>query len=834
MDMKIPRITAWLVTLSSLVLIAAACGSPDDLIRAMNSDSTVDYGEGGRMYVLLNHCLTAYPDTDSDGYKSCTLPEGYFAGPPDIGEPGGTASPDARVEVLEFSQHQVEQVIPWVHRFGWIAVNPSMCSIRCAVNITSLQMKVMGAPGVVLVYLPQGPDRNEIMSPEEAETPLYEPSWATRENAVHRFLCGRFANDHPQFHENMTSLVDQVTHPVNGQGEPIDGGRNLIVSAYSYSVPLAMETIRDNIRVVFLAVSPTFGWQRWRGSTTHNHPDPGDSCNPTSRSNSLHELETLNPHVATWQDNLATHLVPTCLYMSYGDCISQNFDGVAMAKPAEDMHCNDFMTLDDRASYNHIDHTVPRDVAFLPEPPSYPGLSVFDPDHPGGWRDMGAWSLVFAGRLIGSLRVAQAISANFQSVDTLRLIPVRTTTAALDRSYDRSWTRTYSEQTEIGHMGYWQNGNMPDPAMPVPAEHYTANFNFRDYICDCPSQLDHLDCPACDDLDRLCRSEHGETHFSWMLDPVDRSIHQRLGTDGIAPAIKDNDVFWYPTDHDLPAGGIQTAFADLEDVWGADIAAQSGRIGAVANRTGFQMNLVPDGVGRGITQSRVSGGAGLAHQSCADDPTYTTYRRGITATDGMIGAYAGLRGHWADLELSWWDDVPGACGDYAQAYRSGPHRVLFMRMDGLGSNPQEGDYSAAFVQPVLDVRNIDAPETICVDEGPLTISAQVYQHAATDIDYFSDPVWGEWLYASISEGHYSGNMHTIGCVDNDCDLGRIADTDFTFDPMDIWCRVNGTIDSLCSGSGRGSQIGVQARFWAFNASGDPFYQIRSMTLERCD
>lgn len=820
-------------------LFLAACADMSALVDTMNAESTVVYGEGGRMFVLVNRCLDAYPDTDSDGYKSCTLPEGApWFGPADSTEEGGTASPGARVEVLEYPPDHVDQVLPWVHRFKWITVNPSMCSIRCAVWIASVQMKVMEAEGVVLVYLPQGPDRSEIMDPDTAD-PCDLPGEDTRENAAHRYLCGRFANDHPEFHATMSRLVEQATNPTDDQGWPVGLGSDLVVSAYSYSVPLTMEAIRDNPRVVFLAVAPSFGWQRWRGSPAHDRPRWGRICIPHWRTKSYHELRFVNPHLATWQENLATHVAPTCMYMSYGDCFSQNFDGVAMALPDREVHCNDQMPIDEHASYNHVDDLSPFRVFVLPQPPSDPGEAVFDPDHPGGWSDPHAWTVGEPGQLIGNLQNARAISANWQTVDTLRMIPVTTTTADLDRSYAQSWTRTYSEEADVGHFGYWQNGNQPpvacgevppeQPPFVVPPEHYTANFNFKDFICQCPSMFEPADCPACGALTDLC--EGASSWFEWMLDPRDPSVDRRLGLD---VEVKDNDVLWYPTARDLPEGGVAAAFADLEAVWGPTVARRSGRVGALANRVGFRMDLLPEPPERRVTRSEIQGGVGMVHQSCEDEPSLTTYRQGITQSVGMLEGhpYSELRGHWVDVELRWWDDAPGACGDEARAYTSGPHRVLLMKMEGLPSHPQPGSYRAAFVEPVPDIRNIAAPDVVCVEDGPVTVSAQAYTHPTSNLAA-EGPVWGELLFAGVSEGPYPGALSLTRCLDGDCSNGRTYDYSFTFDPLIPWCRTR-AFDSLCGGTERATPMGVQLRIWATNASGDPFWQTLSMGIQRCD
>ena len=219
--------------LGASLLLLQAC-EPDeieDFVRQnMHPTMNIDYADEGKIFVLHNRCLEY---ADEEDYQTCSLvPPGE--------EPGS---------ITKFDKTQVNQALPYVRRYRWITVNPSFTSVESAMVVAAVQLKMMRWPGVVLVYLPQGPDRTRVDYTD----------WNSREDEVNRYLCGGFRIDHVDFREVLQALVDGATEPDPEGRAPAE---HLIVTAYSYSGPQTLRVVSENTNVFFVNVAPSFGWQK--------------------------------------------------------------------------------------------------------------------------------------------------------------------------------------------------------------------------------------------------------------------------------------------------------------------------------------------------------------------------------------------------------------------------------------------------------------------------------------------------------------------------------------------------------------------------------------------
>jgi len=149
----------------------------------MHAEFNVNYADEGKMFVLINQCLE-YPDIKD--YRAGTLKQPW--GPTDPAEIG--------VAVLEFKPHEVDKVLPYAREYQWITVNPSFSSLDGAVVMASTQLKIMGWRGVVLVYLPQGPDATRVNYSD----------WDSRWHEANRYMCGGWEQDFPVFQTALGAL----------------------------------------------------------------------------------------------------------------------------------------------------------------------------------------------------------------------------------------------------------------------------------------------------------------------------------------------------------------------------------------------------------------------------------------------------------------------------------------------------------------------------------------------------------------------------------------------------------------------------------------------------
>ena len=803
------RLAAVFVLGISVVLLPACTPDEiDDFVNEnMHPETNVDYADEGRIFVLHNHCLEF---TDEEDYQACSLvPPGEVPG-----------------SITEFDKTQVDQALPYVRRYRWITVNPSFTSVDSAKVVAAVQLKIMRWPGVVLVYLPQGPDKTRVDYSD----------WDSREDEVNRYLCGGFRTDHVDFREVLHALVDGATQP-DPQG--LAPAERLVVTAYSYSGPQTLRVVSENTNVFFFNVAPSFGWQKWAGDEDYELPWAAlNSCIPQSDWASYHAMEIMNPAVDIYLDNLATAQVPQCLLTSYADCLSLGYHGSALTDPATEwpptltVPCGDPWN-DPEAEYN------PNNPAFSPwcaAPPDYEGEyqyigGDFRLEESWEWPSSEPTEVCY---LYGNdYDVIAAIQANLQTGDTIRMVTVETPSAADDQTFDKSLTDTYGEEQPTGHMGYWTSGPPPPfQTPPLDIERVTANWHVRGYLQQCPGLFVPEDCPACPDAEDWVNGDYGPgTWIYWEQDP-------RTATDPPQSHpendLRSNDVIYVPMNGDLPpsgGGGFNDAVAELRDKWGILVAGESGHVSAIHNEVNLQFRTVPPAARRvsniefridGVPLGTVGG------TTCSTTTPQTTHPKSWSVPDLFApgGEYRDLAGAWFDVSTNWWDDSDmDECGDYDHDYTSGYRRVLVMKLD-VSSQPAPGEFFDAFSAPVPDVRDAAFPPLDACSEGP--VATQIYVHPASTLDLVEAEVTTPSGTTTLP-----GTNYFVICENGNCAIyGWNLGYTFNWNLHDAWCAEYPE-DTLCGGVEYNEtpvQVGFRVR--ATNTEGNHFYRDYEVELER--
>jgi hypothetical protein len=557
----------WIVLLFASLLATSGCDQLDTFIRLnMHPEYNVDWSEEGRIFVLKNGCYDLATDENfqtNEAYLDCTLALALDAEGNPVFEPPYPVTPGVDdVEIVEIGRDDWEEAIPYVERYRWITVNPSYTAIGGALVVAAVQLKIMHQKGLVLVYLPQGPDR----------TRVDYSSWDSREDEAARYICGGFRIDHHAFKTTLRNLVDTVTATgYDPQQVPFYPGFPLVVTAYSYSGPPTLEVVKDNEKVFFVDVAPNFGWAQWRGEQSWDRV--GGSCNPFAATDSVHEMKFPNPAVGAYYRNQAFARVPQCLVYSPYDCISLAFKGTAIAghydhKPdgegpgAGDLYfpCNDptyiWPVQGSGGIVENINivggHRTETFVRSEIEGPSeYCAAADAWTEWGAGWtREASGGEHAFQKRYTGPVDYAadvcsenlwswpgserescdanysrnhdpddssviptmdagcllKAFQANGQTRNSLRHVLPLVPDAASDLSYDRQisgyqYQLTPGVRSYYGHTGYWMTGTpLPLPEdLPVPLDWYTANINFRDVMRDCAEAFSGS--PSCESCD---------------------------------------------------------------------------------------------------------------------------------------------------------------------------------------------------------------------------------------------------------------------------------------------------------------------------------------------
>jgi hypothetical protein len=497
-----------------LALLAGACGEQmiDDFIdQHMHRRHCVNWADEGKIFVLHNGCYGLATNDNyrkSQEYLECTMASNTLEAP-------WPSTPDADVEVQEYGPAQWREVLPWLERYRWITVNPSFSSTSLAVALASTQLKVMHRRGVVLVYLPQGPDATRVDF----------SSHRSREHEAERYICGGYRIDHIAFRETLRSLVDEFTT------RAVEDGRAptpLVVSAYSYSGPPTLEVVRKNPHVFFFNVAPNFGWAQWRGREDHEIGGIPD-CNPIWPGDSYHEMKFANPRVMQYMYNQAFARVPQCLIASRDDGITVGFRGFAVnmwnAEPARFNDPEEVRPKSELVNYDPTDTRTfwPQDYCANAEP-GYRGLKQYtgpdslaaggDPFNDVFWewprdaagREQTESCFCMAANLVSNSEkfnlpmghlLPRAFQANAQTVGTLKIVMARTPARDEDLSYGYALTRNFGENAYYGHTAYWLNGILPSNTdTPVPLEYYTANLNFREVLQECVAQFEPSSSPV--------------------------------------------------------------------------------------------------------------------------------------------------------------------------------------------------------------------------------------------------------------------------------------------------------------------------------------------------
>ncbi len=804
-----PAAIAIIGVMAALLLALGGCSKEEmeSFVKTnMHPEFNVNYADEGKIFVLINQCLE-YPETKD--YRTCTLKQPW--GPTDPAEIG--------VTVLEFKPNEVDKVLPYAREYQWITVNPSFSSLGGAVVMASTQLKIMGWRGVVLVYLPQGPDATRVDYSD------YDSRW----KEANRYMCGGWEQDFPIFQTALGALVRGVTEPDPKQSQI---PKTLTVSGYSYSSHQVLEVIKDNPNVFFLDVAPSFGMQQWRGR--RDHDIVGHNCNPYSKTESYHELDFEkypNPHVATYIDNLATSRVPQCILDSFGDCTSLNFRGMTMTMNTElDIGCKDVPPPPDIVM--QWDPMNPASTAYKLQPVHVTSGTTFLCADPAQWSDDACWTSTTSTHRYGvDERIQRAIIANMQTYDTIRIQTVQTPFAALDETWEKRLTSTFGESAYIGHFGYWMNGAPPDlTVIPPNIEETQANWHIRPFIQLCTKAFEPGQCSACPDADDWSNGDNPKagTEIYWNQDPrSDVSPPQ----DHPENAVKDNDVIYIPIRSALPEGsGLAQAKAELSDKWGPALTAESGHVSATRNEATVLFRTIPPAarqVGQ-IVLYEDDIPCGVTGGQCTA-PTPNTIHRWAWLADRLLSAghiYSDLVGAWFDIGAYWWDDTldPSDCGKFDLAY-SGTRRVLAMKLD-VSSTPKEGDFVRAYRAPVPDVRDTAIPKLTACSEDSVT--TQIYVHPASTIDTVKGI-----LTTPSGDTVLTGVKSWETCVDGDCaKFGTNMGYDFSLDARDIWCGKYPD-DQLCGGRAvHDASLPLTFRVQPSNTEGNHFFRDYTLVIER--
>ncbi len=803
------------VLLAILCLVCAGCGKEameafvDDL---MHPEFNVDYADEGRIFVLVNHCLE---HTDEARYRACSM--------------SGPDSAGLSVQVIPFAPDQVAQAIPYAREYRWVTVNPSFSSLDGGIVMAATQLKIMKRRGVVLVYLPQGPDKTRVDYTD------YDSRW----HEANRYMCGGYKQDFPVFQQVLNQLVDGVTQPVAGQDGLAPLPLSLVVSAYSYSVHQALEVVRDKPRVFFVNMAPSFGMQQWRGSPDHDISSSDNDCMPFGPIDSYHELDFEkypNPHVKTYIDNLATSTVRQCILVSYGDCTSLSFRGMTLSGYTSlGIGCKEPNPPPEIV--RGWDPMAPRASSYTLVPPNEIGPRLFSCADPARWDDNACWSggeqwlTYYYG---ADTRILKAINANLATNDRIRLFGVMTPSKAEDTTWGQTLTEQFGENAWVGHMGYWMNGGTPDLLAPPPnIEEVTANWHIKDVLAQCTAAFPPETCPECEDAGDWSNSRNPEagTDLWWQQEP------RRLEDPTRQPdRVMDNDIVYVPINRSFPetlgAGSLPQAQEEMRAKWGP-AAEERMHISALQNQVMFWLYTVPPAA-RGVLRVMFQDDNTWLHVAGAGDcrtPMVETLRRYDYDFPRLLeagGAYADLVGAWSDVRIRWWDDLYGTCLDPAPSYGSGRRRVLVMKLE-IPQETQDGVFMRALREPIPDIRDVVVPPEA---EANVLMSflPTIYVPAASTLT-------GVTATLSTSGGSVTLTHEPLGreCAGGDClRAGTYEYHRFTGSARDVWCTIHRS-DALCGGRSIGTTpVTATLRIEAFNGEGHEFRQTWTMRVRRCE
>lgn len=802
------------VLLAILCVACAGCGKEemedfvDDL---MHPEYNVDYADEGKIFVLINHCLE---HADEARYRACSM--------------SGPDSAGLSVQVIPFTPDRVAQVLPYAREYRWITVNPSFSSLEGGILIASTQLKIMKRRGVVLVYLPQGPDRTRVDYTD------YDSRW----HEANRYMCGGYKQDFPVFQSALNQLVDGVTQPTAGQDGVRPAPRSLIVSAYSYSVHQTLEVVRDKPRVFFVNVAPSFGMQQWRGSPDHDISSSDNDCMPYGKIDSFHELDFEkypNPHVKTYIDNLATSTVRQCILVSYGDCTSLSFRGMTLTDYAKlGIGCKDQDPPPEIV--RGWDPMSPHASTYTLMPPNVIGPTLFTCADPARWDDDACWSFneqALSPHYGSDTRILEAINANLATNDRIRLFGVMTPSKLDDTTWEQTLTDEFGENAWVGHMGYWMNGGTPDLLHPpLNIEEVTANWHIKDVLAQCTAAFPPDTCPECEDAGDWSNSRNPEpgTDIWWQQEP-------RIPEDPTrAPdRVMDNDIVYVPVNKSFPetlgAGSLPQAQEEMRLKWGP-AAEEKMHISALQNQASFWLYTVPPAA-RGVARVLFLEDAwfsGTVMGTCTSTSPQTlhSYEFGFPRVLEPANVYSDLVGAWSDVQIRWWDDLYGSCAPPAMAHGSGRRRVLVMKLE-IPQETDDGVFLRALREPIPDIRDVVVPPDTEADVL-MSFLPTIYVPAAARLTSVTANM-------ETSGGTVTLTHEPLGreCAGGDCmRKGTYEYHRFTGSARDVWCTVHGA-DALCGGTAlRTTPVLATLRIEAFNGEGHEFRQTWTMRIERCE